>query len=140
MISKVFLVGRLTRDIDVRYAGENPVVDLGIAINRNWKRNGEKKEETTYVSVTVWGEQAENCSKYLGKGSLVCVDGRLKTDTWTDKQSGETRKKLKVIANSVKFLDTKGRKEKDKYYNQDDQYKQNNNIKEEIEEDEQVPF
>ena len=68
-------------------------------------KDGERREETLYIDVTVWDRQAENCCQYLRKGSGVHVEGHLKMDTWDDKTTGETRSKIKVLAERVQFLD-----------------------------------
>ncbi|MCA8961109.1 MAG: single-stranded DNA-binding protein [Planctomycetes bacterium] len=102
--NRVILVGRLTRDVELRYLGSGmAVTDLGLAVNNRYRRNdGENVEETTFVDVTVWGKSAENCNQYLRKGSGVLVEGRLKLDTW--ESEGQRRSKLKVVADRVQFL------------------------------------
>lgn len=104
--NRVTLIGNLTRDPELRYTPNNTaVVDYGLAVNRNYQdSSGEWQEETTFVDITVWGRQAENCSQYLGKGSRVFVDGRLRLDQW-ETNEGEKRSKLGVTAQSVIFLD-----------------------------------
>src|SRR5262249_36426859 len=76
--------------------------------NRSWTgRDGERREETLFIDVTVWDRQAENCCQYLRKGSPVHVEGYLKTDTWDDKTTGEKRSKVRVQAERVQFLDSR---------------------------------
>jgi single-strand DNA-binding protein len=107
MVNKVILVGNLGRDPEVRYtSGGQAVASLRIATSRNWtdKASGQKKEETEWHDVEVWGKQAEQCGEYLSKGRQVYVEGRLKTDKWQDKQSGQDRYKVKVVAETVRFL------------------------------------
>ena len=108
-MNSVNLIGNLTRDVQVRYVGENntAIATLGIAVNVN---RG-KKEETLFVDVDVWGAQAENCSKYLSKGRKVGVTGRLKQDHWEDKETGQKRSKILVVADSVQFLSGGGTKD-----------------------------
>jgi single-strand DNA-binding protein len=110
-LNKVLLIGNLTRDPEVRYTPKGTAVaDIGIAINRVWSNDqGQRQEETTFVDVTLWGRQAELAQQYLTKGRGVFIEGRLQMDTWDDKQTGQKRSKLKVVAESLQFLpDGKG--------------------------------
>jgi single-strand DNA-binding protein len=110
-LNKVMLIGNLTRDPEVRYTPKGTAVgDLGMAVNRRVSDgNGNWTDEVTFVDVTVWGTNAENAQKYLTKGRGVFVEGRLQLDTWDDKQSGQKRSKLKVVAEVLQFLpDGKG--------------------------------
>ncbi len=112
MVNKVILVGNLGKDPEVRYtSGGQAVANLRIATSRNWtdKQSGQKREETEWHDVEVWGKQAEQCGEYLSKGRQVYVEGRLKTDKWQDKQSGQDRYKVKVVADTVRFLGGGGR-------------------------------
>lgn len=104
-LNRVFLMGNLTRDPEVRYTPTGTAVgDLGLAINENYKNKaGEMVESTVFVDVEVWARQAETCAEYLYKGSPVFVEGRLKLDQWTNQQ-GEKRSKLRVRAERVQFL------------------------------------
>jgi single-strand DNA-binding protein len=104
-LNRVFLMGNLTRDPEVRYTPSGTAVgDLGLAINENYKNKaGEMVESTVFVDVEVWARQAETCAEYLYKGSPVFVEGRLKLDQWTNQQ-GEKRSKLRVRAERVQFL------------------------------------
>ena len=104
-LNRVFLMGNLTRDPEVRYTPSGTAVgDLGLAINENFKNKaGETVESTVFVDVEVWARQAETCAEYLYKGSPVFVEGRLKLDQWTNRQ-GEKRSKLRVRADRVQFL------------------------------------
>ena len=106
-LNKVFLMGRLTFDPELRYTPSgSPVTELRLAVNRAWTgRDGDRKEESLFIDVTVWERQAENCCQYLKKGSTVHVEGALKMDTWDDKATGEKRSKIKVLADRVQFLD-----------------------------------
>lgn len=105
-VNRVFLAGNLTRDVAVRFlAGDKAVGEFGLAINRKWKDgNGEQKEDVTFVDVEVWGKTAELCAKYLAKGRGVFLEGRLKLDTWDDKNDGSKRSKMRVVAESVQFV------------------------------------
>ena len=104
-LNRVFLMGNLTRDPEVRYTpSQTAVGTLGMAINEKYRNKaGETVERTVFVDVEVWGRQAETCSEYLYKGSPVFVEGSLKLDQWTNQQ-GEKRSKLTVSANRVQFL------------------------------------
>jgi single-strand DNA-binding protein len=111
MVNKVILVGNLGKDPEVRYtAGGQGVANLRIATSRSWtdKQSGQRKEETEWHDVEVWGKQAEQCGEYLAKGRQVYIEGRLKTDKWQDKQSGQERSKVKVVADTVRFLGGRG--------------------------------
>ena len=104
-LNKVFLVGNLTRDPEVKYLPSGTAVaDLGLAVNEVYKnRDGETKESTVFVDVAVWARQAETCGEYLSKGSPVLIEGRLQLDQW-ETQQGEKRSKLRVRADRVQFL------------------------------------
>jgi single-strand DNA-binding protein len=107
MVNRVILVGNLGKDPEVRYtSGGQAVATLRIATSRSWtdKQSGQRKEETEWHDVEVWGKQAEQCGEYLSKGRQVYVEGRLKTDKWQDKQSGQDRYRVKVVAETVRFL------------------------------------
>ena len=107
MVNRVILVGNLGKDPEVRYTtGGQAVATLRIATSRSWtdKQTSQRKEETEWHDVEVWGKQAEQCGEYLSKGRQVYVEGRLKTDKWQDKQSGQDRYRVKVVAETVRFL------------------------------------
>jgi single-strand DNA-binding protein len=107
MVNKVILIGNLGKDPEVRYTtGGQAVANLRIATSRSWtdKQSGQKKEETEWHDVEVWGKQAEQCGEYLAKGRQVYVEGRLKTDAWDDKTTGQKRSRVKVVADTVRFL------------------------------------
>ncbi len=106
-INRVFIAGNLTRDPELRMTPSGTAVcDLGLASNRRYRKQGDDQlqEETCFVTITVWGRQAENCNQYLSKGKQVVVEGRLKYDQWTDKESGKNRNKLTVVADRVHFM------------------------------------
>ena len=104
--NKVILLGNLTRDPEVRYTPKGtPVAELGLAVNRVYTaENGEKREEVTFVDITLWGRTAEIAGEYLKKGRPVFIEGRLQLDTWDDKQSGQKRSKLKVVGEGLQLL------------------------------------
>ena len=105
-LNKVMLIGNLTRDPEIRTTPRgSTVAELTIAINRSYKtESGEKKEETTFVDVTLWGRVAEIAGDYARKGRALYVEGRLILDTWEDKQSGQKRSKLKVTGENIQLL------------------------------------
>ena len=109
--NKVLLMGNLTRDPELRYtSGGTAVASFGLAVNRKFKQGEEWKDEVCFVDITVWAKQGENCAEYLNKGSLAFIEGRLNYQTWEDKQSGQQRSKLEVVANNVQFLTKQGDK------------------------------
>ena len=105
-LNKVLLLGNVTRDPEVRYTPKGSAVcDLGIAVNRTYTTDsGEKREEVTFVDVTLWGRTAEVASEYLKKGRPVFIEGRLQMDTWDDKQTGQKRSRLRVVAENMQLL------------------------------------
>ncbi len=105
-LNKVMIIGRLTKDPELRFTPQGTAVtDVSIAINRVSRNpDGTSREETTFVDVTVWGKQAENTAEYVKKGREVYIEGRLSLDRWEDKQTGQKRSKLKVVAERVQFL------------------------------------
>src|ERR1700732_5330405 len=105
-LNRVLLIGNLTRDPEVRYTPKGTAVaDIGLAVNRIYSaEDGEKKEETTFVDVTLWGRQAEIAGQYLKKGRPVFIEGRLQLDTGGDKQTGQKRSRLRVVAENLQLL------------------------------------
>ena len=109
--NKVFLMGNLTRDIEVRTIAPTgtTVGGFGIAVNRQFRtKDGELRDEVTFVDCEAFGRTAETLSKYLRKGSPVLLEGRLKLDQWEDKQTQQKRSKLKVVLENVQFLSSRG--------------------------------
>jgi single-strand DNA-binding protein len=104
--NKVILLGNVTRDPEIRYTPKGTAVtELGMAVNRVYStEGGEKREEVTFVDVTLWGRTAEIAGEYLKKGRPVLIEGRLQLDTWDDKQSGQKRSKLKVVADGLQLI------------------------------------
>ncbi len=102
--NRVILIGNLTADIDLRSTqGGTSVCDVGLAVNdRRKAQSGEWVEETTFVDVTLWGRTAETACEYLGKGSPVLFEGRLKLESW--ETDGQKRSKLKVVAERMQML------------------------------------
>jgi len=105
-LNNVVLAGHLTRDPELKQIGADRVVaNTGLAINRRWKdASGTQHEEATFVEIEAWGRTAELVGQYLKKGSPAYIEGRLKLDSWDDKESGQKRTKMKVVAENVQFL------------------------------------
>jgi len=102
--NRVILVGNVTRDVELKYTQSSlAVTELGLAVNdRRKNQAGEWVEETTFVDVTLWGRTAEIAGEYLGKGSSVLIEGRLKLDTW--EKEGQKRSKLRVVGERMQML------------------------------------
>jgi len=130
-MNKVFLIGRLVRDPELRYTSSNiPVATFSLAVNRNFTgQNGER--ETDFINIVVWRKQAENCKNYINQGSQVAIDGRIQTRSYDD-QNGQKRYVTEVVADNVQFLDTKASREQKQEnnsvnpYNLDEPKKENN--------------
>jgi single-strand DNA-binding protein len=105
-LNKVMLMGNLTRDPQLKYLpNQTPVVEFGLAVNRRWKGpNGEEKEETTFVDISAFARTAEVINQYFTKGKPIFIEGRLKFDSWEDKQGGGKRSKLTVVAENFQFI------------------------------------
>ena len=112
-MNNVVLVGRLTRDVELKYipGSGTPVTNFAMAVDREFTGKDGKKE-TDFIDIQVWGKSAENCDNYIGKGSLVAIQGSIRIDSYQD-QEGNNRKMTRVNANRVQFLDSK----KDKQVN-----------------------
>jgi len=104
MLNKVALVGRLTKDPEIRYTSDNQtaIAKFTIAVSRRFKKEGQP--DADFLPITVFGKSAENCGKYIKKGRLVAVSGRLQTSSWDD-QEGKRHFSTDVIADEVDFLD-----------------------------------
>ena len=105
--NRVILVGNLTRDPEVRHTPNGTAVtDVGLAVNRTWfdKNTNSKREDVTFVDVTLWGRTAEVAGEYLSKGRQVLIEGRLQLDEWDDRETGKRRTKLKVVGETMTML------------------------------------
>ena len=107
-MNRVFLIGNLTRDPELRYTPSGtPVASLRLAVNNTYKgQDGQKKEDTCFITIVVWNKQAELCNQYLKKGRPVLIEGRLIYRSW--EQEGKTRSTIEVRADRVQFM---GRRE-----------------------------
>ena len=102
-LNSVFVMGNLTREVELRYTEKgSPVAQLSLAVNR---KSGDR-EEVCFLRVSVWGKMAESCSRYIGKGSSVLVEGYLRQDTWEDRQTGQKRSSISIVAERVQFMNT----------------------------------
>jgi len=106
-LNSVNIMGNLTRDPELKYTNSGrSVCNMSIANNRIYTKNGEKVTEVSYFDIEIWGVVAENCAKYLTKGSGVIVEGRLKQDRW--EKDGKTQSRVRIAANSVHFMPKRG--------------------------------
>jgi len=105
-LNKVMLAGNLTREPEgKRTTSGTSVCGLGMAVNRKWRNAaGEMQDETTFVDIEVWGQPADFCRDYLHKGNAVLIEGRLKLESWEDRETGQKRSKMKVVAERVQSL------------------------------------
>ena len=105
-VNKVILIGRLGNTPELRYTTANhAVAELRIAVNRVYTdKGGQRQEKTDWFGVEVWDKQAENAERYLQKGREVYVEGRLATDEWVDKDTGQKRSKIKIVAETWQFI------------------------------------
>ena len=122
--NKVILMGRLTRDPELRYTQSNlGICKAGLAVNRRYKdsQSGEWKEEVTFVDVTIFGKRGEAFEKYHKKGQSAFVEGSLRFDTWDDKNTGQKRSKLYVVADNWEFVNGgRGESSADSYSSRDE--------------------
>ncbi len=107
--NKVILAGNLTRDPELRMTANNlAICKLGLAVSRVFTtKDGERREDTTFVDIDAFGRPAETLAKYMSKGKPILIEGRLQLDSW-ETQSGEKRNKLKVVCENFQFLGSRG--------------------------------
>jgi single-strand DNA-binding protein len=107
--NKVLLMGNITRDIELKHTSSNQAVaTIGLAVNRRYKtKEGEDREDTTFVDCEAWGRTAEVIHQYFGKGKPIFVEGRLKLDQWEDKD-GKKQSKLRVVIEGFEFVESRG--------------------------------
>ena len=108
--NKVIIAGNLTKDPELRYTPKGTAIAaIRLAVNRTWKsETGETKEEVSFIDVEAWARQAEVIAQYMKKGRPLLVEGRLKQDTWEDKNTHQKQSKLKVVLESFSFIDSRG--------------------------------
>ncbi len=111
-LNKVFVMGNLTRDPELRYVPSGAAVaNFTVAVNRIYKdKTGAKKEDASFIRVVVWGKIAEVCGEYLTKGRPVLVEGRLQSRSW-EGQDGQKRSTVEIVADSVQFIGSRTRRE-----------------------------
>ena len=127
-LNKTMLIGNLTKPVEIRTTPQGKsVATIGLAVNRNFTINGEKKQETCFLNVVAWGQLAEICNQYLSKGSPVFVEGRLQSRSWEDKD-GKNRTVIEVVAENVQFLGSKSVVSKTEQTASDEDYYKNNPI------------
>ena len=104
-MNKVILIGNLGGDPELRYTQSGTAVcNFSVATNETWRdKEGNEQSNTEWHRIVVWGKQAESCEQYLSTGSQVCVEGKIKTNKWENKE-GEKRETKEVTANRVQFL------------------------------------
>lgn len=125
MFNKLTMLGNITKDIELKYTQSgSAVASSSIATSHKYTSNGEKKEETTFIDVTWFGRSAEIANQYLRKGSKVFAEGRLKQESWNDKDTGQKRYKMVCIIETFKILDSKQDGEKQSYTPPEPQYEQ----------------
>jgi single-strand DNA-binding protein len=111
-LNKVMLIGTITRDPEIKYTPKGTAIAaFGIAINHTYTTNGEKREDVTFVDLEAYGRVAEVIGEYCKKGKQLFIEGRLKLDTWDDKQSGQKRSKMKVVADNIQLLSSGEKRE-----------------------------
>jgi single-strand DNA-binding protein len=107
VLNRVILIGRLTKDPELRYTPNGvAVASFTLAVDR-FRTNAQGERETDFIPIVVWQKQAENCANYIGKGSLCAVDGRIQVRTY-DAKDGQRRWVTEVVADNVRFLDRRG--------------------------------
>jgi single-strand DNA-binding protein len=128
MYNKVILVGNLTRDIEIRYLQSGTAVaKTAIATNRKFKgQDGQQKDETCFIDITLWGRSAEVANQYLRKGSKILVEGRLAFEQWTD-PNGQTRSKHSITVENMTMLSSKGEEPTNQGYQPNNNYQQQGN-------------
>lgn len=104
--NKVIVAGHLTRDPELKYTtAGTAAATIGIAVNESWTtKDGQRKEEAHFFDVVCFGKTAENVGKHLTKGRSMLVEGRLKQDRWEDKESGQKRSAVRILADRIVFL------------------------------------
>lgn len=113
-LNKVFLSARLTRDPEMRYIPSGAgVCEMRVAADRSFsdRNSAERRTETLFINVTAWGKTAEFCNQYMNKGSAIFVEGRLKLDSWDDRETGKKREKISIVADRVQFGESRAEAE-----------------------------
>lgn len=125
MFNKVVLIGRLTRDPELRHTTNNiPVCSFSLAVNRSYSSSNQERD-VDFINCTAWRKQAENLTKYVSKGSLIAVEGRIQTRDYMDEKINAKRYVTEVICDSVTFLESKSQRDNN---NPSQNYKQEEDI------------
>jgi single-strand DNA-binding protein len=103
-LNKAIILGRLGQDPELRQTPQSSVATFSLATSEVWLKNGQKQEQTEWHRVVVWGKQAEHCAKYLTKGRMALVEGRIQTRSWDDKATGQKRFATEIVASHVQFI------------------------------------
>ena len=104
-MNKVFLIGRITKDIETKSAGNSTLAEFGLAVNHKYTANGEKKEKASFFNCKAWGKTGEIIAKYFQKGSKILIEGRLDQNSW--EKDGQKRSSVEIIVESFEFMDGK---------------------------------
>lgn len=141
-VNKVILVGRLGKDPEIRSTPSGTsVAKFSIATDdRYTDKNGEKQERTEWHNITAWGKLAEICGQYLKKGKLVYIEGKIRTDSWDDKETGQKRYRTEIVADTMQMLDRKGDENSGGGSYAGAARKSSSNSATQVEEDDEVPF
>ncbi|MDT8336830.1 MAG: single-stranded DNA-binding protein [Candidatus Izemoplasmatales bacterium] len=116
MFNKVVLIGRLTKDPELRYTTNNiPVCSFTLAVNRPFHSSTNNDRNADFFNCTAWRKQAENVAKYINKGSMVAIEGRLQTRDYMDEKINARRYVTEIVCDSVVFLDSKSQGSDDAY-------------------------
>lgn len=128
-MNKVILIGRLTRDPELKDVGTTQICSFGLAVNRRFKR--ENSDNVDFFDIDVWAKQGENCAKYLNKGSQVAISGRVEMQTWND-NDGNKKYKTKIVADEVNFLSSNNNEDKNENTKPSDSKPSNNSGEDEL--------
>lgn len=119
-LNKVFIVGRITSDLDLKHTQTSTVLSFSVATNRTWTgKDGKKNEDAEFHNVVAWGKTAELIAKYMGKGSEIMIEGRLATRSWEDKQNVK-RKTTEIICEQMQFGAKAGGSKRKEYTDEED--------------------
>ena len=106
MLNRAILIGRLTKDVDLRYTPNGTAVASFTLAADRFRKSAQGEKETDFIPIVVWQKQAENCAEHLRKGSLAAIDGRIQVRNYADR-NGEKRYVTEVVAEAVRFLDSR---------------------------------
>ena len=141
-VNRVILVGRLGKDPEIRsIPSGTSVTKFSLATDERFTdKSGEKQERTEWHNIEAWGKLGEICGQYLRKGKLVYIEGSIRTESWDDKETGQKKSRVKIVANDMQMLDKKGDDEGGGYSGARKQAPAAAGAPHEIEDDDEVPF